>query len=76
MSRARFVAIVLAAGYGGLMAGGLSAANGLGAVKRPIPAGAVGVLLSLGAYMWESKRLQAANEERSQPSRKNTGSAR
>ena len=57
MSRARFVAIVLAAGCGGLMAGGLSAANGLGAVKRLILPGA---LLSPGAYACKNERFQAA----------------
>ena len=57
MSRARFVVVVLAAGYGGLIASWLSAANDLGTVKRVVLAGAFGVLLSLIAYVWKNKRL-------------------
>ncbi len=57
MSRARFVAIALAAGYGGLVASWLSAANDLSTAKRVILAGAFGVLISLIAYSWKNKRL-------------------
>ena len=58
MSRARFVAVVLAAGYGGLVASWLSAVNDLSTAKRVVLAGAFGVLFSLVVYSWKNKRLR------------------
>ena len=57
MSFARFVAIMLAAGYGGLIAAWLSTVNELGTVKHLILAASFGTLLSLVVYVCRNDQL-------------------